>query len=290
MVKIHQLTKKYSNGKGIRDLNIYIPAGETFGFLGPNGAGKTTTIRVLMGFLRPDNGEVKINKLDSWRDRTKLKRYIGYLPGELHFFENLSGREFLELIIKMHGNIPEIRNNADHLMKRFDLEVKQPIRKMSKGMKQKLGIISALMLDAEVLILDEPTSGLDPLMQKVFIDLLLEEKEKGKTILISSHHFAEIERTCERVGMIDAGKLLTIQDIRQLKQMKYHIFEVVVESEEDAEYLRQSGIITGEDKGMRFTIKINGNLDLLWKILADVSVKEFHQHSIELEEAFMQYY
>lgn len=290
MIKLEQLTKAYPGGKGIRNLSFQIEPGEVFGFLGPNGAGKTTTIRVLMGFLRPDRGEAKIKGLDSWRKRTEVKRIVSYLPGELHFLETLSGQEFLELLIRMHGERPELKMNGERLAERLNLDVKQPIRKMSKGMKQKLGIIAALMFDAEILILDEPTSGLDPLMQKVFIDLILEEKKKGKTIFMSSHQFLEIERTCERVGMIRAGELLTVQDISQLKQMEFRTFEIEVENEEEAEFLRQSGLRISEEHGLRFIIQAAGKLDFLWKALAEVHVKEFRQRSLELEEAFMQYY
>ncbi|GAB6173310.1 ABC transporter ATP-binding protein [Paradesulfitobacterium aromaticivorans] len=290
MINLEQLTKAYPEGKGIRNLSLHIEPGETFGFLGPNGAGKTTTIRVLMGFLRPDSGEARIKGLDSWRRRTDVKRIVSYLPGELHFLEILSGQEFLELLMRMHGERSEVKMNWERLAQRLDLDVKQPIRKMSKGMKQKLGIISALMLDAEVLIMDEPTSGLDPLMQKVFIDLILEEKKKGKTIFMSSHQFSEIERTCERVGMIREGELLTVEEIGQLKQMEFRTFEIEVENEEDAELLRHSDFIISEEHGLRFILQAAGKLDFLWKALAEVHVKEFLQRSLELEEAFMQYY
>jgi ABC-2 type transport system ATP-binding protein len=290
MIRLEQLTKIYPGGKGIRDLNLQITSGESFGFLGPNGAGKTTTIRVLMGFLRPDYGAATIQGLDCWEEKTETKRIIGYLPGELHFFENLSGREFLDLLREMHGNCPQVKRNCDSLAKRLQLDTLQIIRKMSKGMKQKLGIISALMLDAEVLILDEPTSGLDPFMQKEFIHLIMEEKAKGKTILMSSHQFSEIEQTCERVGIIREGELLTVQDICRLKQMEYHNFEVEVESETDAEYLQQIGLEMDPEKRLMFKIRIAGDLNPLWKALSEVHVKEFRQRFLELEEAFNQYY
>jgi len=161
---------------------------------------------------------------------------------------------------------------------------------MSKGMKQKLGIISALMLDARVLIFDEPTSGLDPLMQKVFVDLILDEKKKGKTLFMSSHQFAEIERTCEQVGIIREGNLLAVKSISQLRDAEYQTFEIEVESEADAELLRQSQLDLTPIQGACYLIRVAGELDRLWSALTQVRVKRFKQRSLELEEAFMDYY
>lgn len=292
MIRLEHLTKLYPSGKGIRDINLHIPSGGTFGFLGPNGAGKTTAIRVMMGLLQADSGGAWIKDLDCWRNRTQVKNLIGYLPGELHFMENFSGQEFLELLRRMHGGKAEVQSNCNQLADRLDLDTLQPIRKMSKGMKQKLGIISALMLDSEVLILDEPTSGLDPLMQQVFIDLILDQKNRGKTIFMSSHQFPEIERACEQVGIIREGQLLTVQDINQLKQVEYHTFEVEVEDEGDAEYLQQSGleVYRDEAEGLCFMIRISGKLDYLWQVLSEIQVKKFRQRFLELEDAFIQYY
>ena len=157
-------------------------------------------------------------------------------------------------------------------------------------MKQKLGIISALMLDARVIILDEPTSGLDPLMQKVFVDLILEEKKKGKTLFMSSHQFAEIERTCEQVGIIRAGKLLAVQSISRLREAEYQTFEIEVESEKDADFLKQSSFNITSLQGGCFVIQVAGDLDKLWLALTQVRVKRFKQRSLELEEAFMDFY
>ncbi|OLN29056.1 ABC transporter ATP-binding protein [Desulfosporosinus metallidurans] len=290
MIEVSDLSKVYREGRGIRNINIRIDPGTAFGFLGPNGAGKTTTIRLLMGFLKPDSGQVTINDRDCWREKTEVKKFVSYLPGELHFIENLSGLDFLDLIAGMHGERPDIKKTRDYLVSALDLDLKLPIRKMSKGMKQKLGIISALMLDAGVLILDEPTSGLDPLMQKVFIELILEEKKKGKTLFMSSHQFSEIERTCERVGIIREGKLLAVRSISQLREVEYHTFEIEVESEEDYELLRGSGLDISLVRGQCYVIRVAGELDRLWLALAQVRVKRFRQRSLELEEAFMDFY
>lgn len=291
MIEVKELTKVYREGRGIRKISFQVDPGTAFGFLGPNGAGKTTTIRLLMGFLKPDSGRVTINEYDCWREKTEVKRFVSYLPGELHFIENLTGVDFLDLIAGMHGeDCLQIKKYREYFVSALDLDLKILIRKMSKGMKQKLGIISALMLDASVLIFDEPTSGLDPLMQKVFIDLILEEKKKGKTLFMSSHQFSEIERTCEQAGIIREGKLLAVQSISLLRQAEYQTFEVEVESEKDAELLKQSQLNITPIQGGYFVIRVSGELDNLWIALAQVRVKRFKQRSLELEEAFMDFY
>lgn len=290
MLEVNELTKIYREGRGIRNLSFQADSGTAFGFLGPNGAGKTTTIRLLMGFMKPDRGRARIWGLDCWQNRTELKRLISYLPGELQFMEHQTGQEFLDLIEGMHGGRSDIRKKQNDLLRSLELDSRQRIRKMSKGMKQKLGIIAALMLNAQVLILDEPTSGLDPLMQKTFVELILEEKKKGKTIFMSSHQFSEVEKTCEKVAVIREGELLNVQDVALLKQNERQTFEIEVEGEEDAEFLQQSGLMLYSLGSCRFTVLVAGEQELLWKTLAQIHVKQFKQGTLELEEAFMQYY
>lgn len=290
MIEVKELTKVYPAGRGIRNISVQVDPGTAFGFLGPNGAGKTTTIRLLMGFLKPDSGRVTINEHDCWREKTEVKKIVSYLPGELHFIENLTGIDFLDLIAGMHGDCFQLKKNRDYFASALELDLKILIRKMSKGMKQKLGIISALMLDASVLILDEPTSGLDPLMQKLFINLIQEEKKKGKTLFMSSHQFREIERTCEQAGIIREGRLLSVQSISRLREAEYQTFEIEVESEKDAELLKQSQLNLTPIQGGCFVIRVAGELDRLWFALAQVRVKRFRQRSLELEEAFMDFY
>lgn len=190
----------------------------------------------------------------------------------------------------MHGDRPVFRKRRDILVEQFDLNLKQPIRKMSKGMKQKLGIIYALMLDSEVLILDEPTSGLDPLMQKTFIDLVLEEKSRGKTLFISSHMFPEVERTCDRVGIIRNGELATVESIQKLRQMQHRIFEITVENEEQVQLLQECGLAVVTVNGTQLSVEIQGDISPLFSGLSQVKVKEFIQKTTDLEEAFMHFY
>lgn len=302
MIQVENITKLYQDKKardsapaeqaarGIRNITFQVAQGEVFGFLGPNGAGKTTMIRLLMGFIKADSGSARIKGLDCWKNSVAVKKLVGYLPGEMNFFDQMSGREFLDLMVGMHGDRPLHRKRRDALVSRLELKLEQPIRKMSKGMKQKLGIICALMTDGEVLILDEPTSGLDPVMQKIFIDLVLEEKSRGKTVFISSHMFSEVERTCDRVGIICNGQLAAVESIYDLRQMQNHTLEITLEDEEDIRFLTDQGIKIKDRRGMHLTVQVQGNFHPLLAALAQVKVKDFAPRATGLEEAFMHLY
>lgn len=214
MMEVSHLTRDYGQGKGIFDLSFSIAPGEVFGFLGPNGAGKTTTIRHLMGFLRPHEGSCTINGMDCWKDAARIQKNLGYIPGEIAFFGDMGGWAYLSFLQKYRGMSGG--NRMMELIARFEVNPKGKIKKMSKGMKQKIGIVAAFMHDPAILILDEPTSGLDPLMQGRFVELIQEEKAAGKTILMSSHMFEEVERTCDRIGIIRSGKLVALDSASAL--------------------------------------------------------------------------
>jgi len=290
MIEVQGLTKIYPGNKGIKGISFRVAAGETFGFLGPNGAGKTTTIRLLMGFIKAQAGYARINGLDCWRDSTEIKRLVGYLPGEINFIENMSGEEFLNLMAGMHGQASVLRKRYRELADRWNLNLQQPIRKMSKGTKQKVGLVYAFMLDSPVLILDEPTSGLDPLMQKVFVDTILEEKSCGKTIFISSHIFPEIERTCDRVAMLKEGELIAIEDIHVLRQAQQRLFEIEAEDAEDVRKLLDSGLEIVHCERNRVTLRVYGDINPLCQILAGIRLKDFASQTADLEEAFLHFY
>lgn len=264
IIKVERLVRDYGGGKGVFDVSFHVDQGEAFGFLGPNGAGKTTTIRHLMGFLKPASGECSINGLDCWRERDKVQAKLGYIPGEISFFEDLSGTEFLKFIAEYRKI--GIQNRREELLERFELDPKNKIKKMSKGMKQKLGIVAAFMHDPDILILDEPTSGLDPLMQNRFIDLIAEEKKHGKTILMSSHMFEEVERTCDRIGIIRKGRMVAVDAAAALRERHTRSYTVTLESESAAE---------------AFAIDFNGTRNGL---KVTVTTKQ------SLEEIFMNYY
>lgn len=214
-IEINHITKDYGGGRGVFDVSFSVEEGEALGFLGPNGAGKTTTIRQLMGFIRPDSGSLSILGMDCFSQADQIQGKVGYLPGEIAFMEGMTGMEFIRFAAGMKGM--KGLGRAGELMERFELEPSGRIKKMSKGMKQKIGIVCAFMQDSGILILDEPTSGLDPLMQNVFVELLQEERGRGKTILMSSHIFEEVERTCGRAAIIRGGRLAAVEEMEHLR-------------------------------------------------------------------------
>jgi len=288
MLTVQHLTKTFSNGKGIFDVSFSVEKGEVFGFLGPNGAGKSTTIRHIMGFMKPDQGYVEVNALNTWETQGKIQSFIGYLPGEIAFIEGMTGKAFLDFISDMHKIKDLSKRNS--LISRFQFDVNVPIRKMSKGMKQKVGIVATFMHDPEVYILDEPTSGLDPLMQKVFIELVLEEKARGKTFLLSSHSFPEIERTCDRAAIIKDGKILAINNIHELQSMQRKLFEVIFENQADADTFRHAGLQIVSYEGNRVRVAIQGNYNQFVEETAKYNIRNIDIFTQNLEDIFMNYY
>lgn len=232
-IDINHLTKDYGKGHGIFDISLEIEKGEIYGFVGINGAGKTTTIRHMMGFLKPDEGSVTINGLDATKSSAEVKRYVSYIPGEINFPGNTSGEEFLKEQIYLSGRGSWER--AQELSDLLQLDATANVRAMSKGMKQKTAIVSAFASDADILIMDEPTTGLDPLMRDVFLDLLKEEKQKGKTAFMSSHIFQEVEEVCDRVAVIRDGKIIDIIDMKTIRYNKNKIYRMEFKTLEDFE-------------------------------------------------------
>ncbi|MCX4272770.1 MAG: ABC transporter ATP-binding protein [Acetatifactor sp.] len=257
VIKVESLVRDYGGGKGVFDISFHVKQGEAFGFLGPNGAGKTTTIRHLMGFLKPRSGSCTMDGLDCWRERDKVQARLGYIPGEISFFEDISGAEFLKFIAEYRRI--GTQNRKGELLERFELNPKTKIKKMSKGMKQKLGIVAAFMHDPDILILDEPTSGLDPLMQSRFIDLIADEKKHGKTILMSSHMFEEVERTCDRIGIIRQGRMVAVDDAAALRERHTRNYTVTLANESDAQAFAAD--FSGIQNGLEVTVTTKQSLE-----------------------------
>lgn len=286
-IKVENLVKSYGNKKGVFDINFSIEKGEVFGFLGPNGAGKTTTIRHLMGFIKPDSGLVQIEGKDCFKEREQIQENVGYLPGEVALMEEMTGNEFLDFMF--HMKRLKSKKKMEQLIAYFELDPKGKIRKMSKGMKQKLAIICAFMGEPNILILDEPTSGLDPLMQNKFIDLIVKEKKRGATIFLSSHIFEEIERTCDRVGFIREGELVTIKEMDELKKSQKRIFEIYFSSiEERNHYLETHKEARFEQDGV--SVFVSGEVDSFIKELSQYQISDLKIKTLSLEEIFLEYY
>jgi ABC-2 type transport system ATP-binding protein len=293
VIQAKGLTMRYRNGRGISGLSFEVREGEIFGYLGPNGAGKTTTIRNLLGFIKPQSGSCAINGKDCWAAPAEIQKNLGYLPGEIAFFNNMTGTAFLNLISDMRGVKDKKRRNA--LLEIFEFDPSGGIRKMSKGMKQKLGIVAAFMHDPAVLILDEPTSGLDPLMQNVFLEMLQEEKKRGKTMLMSSHYIDEVDRTCDRVGIIREGALVDVKDIHSLRSVQRKTWRITFGSPEELQTLKRQAAALGYDvtaasRPNTLDITTKGDIDAFIKILGTVAVKNFEAITQSLEQQFMQYY
>lgn len=288
VIEIRQLTKDYGNNRGIFDVSLSVKKGEVFGFLGPNGAGKSTTIRHLMGFIQADQGSCQINGLDCLRDHARIQQALGYLPGEIAFMDDMTGLEFIKFMAKMKGMTDLTK--AYELMERFELNPQGKIKKMSKGMKQKIGIICAFMHDPELLILDEPSSGLDPLMQNHFIELVLEEKQRGKTIFMSSHIFEEIERTCDRTAMIKDGRLISIEELQTLKASKHKTYQIMFATEELAEQFMNEGFECEQVESTVVKVLPRNNLNYLLATLSRYDIIDLDITKPTLEELFLHFY
>ncbi len=257
VISIHGLGRDYGGGKGVFDVSFQVRRGEAFGFLGPNGAGKTTTIRHLMGFIKPESGTCNIYGLDCWKHSWQIHEKVGYIPGEISFFDHMTGSEFLKFMIE-YRSIGK-QNRMEEMLNRFELDPKSKIQRMSKGTKQKLGIVAAFLHDPEILILDEPTSGLDPLMQKRFVELLIEEKKREKTILLSSHMFEEVERTCDRIGIIRDGNLVAVDSVEVLRKRHVRTYHVSLDSQNEAEEFAKD--FGGRAEGTAVTVSAKQSLE-----------------------------
>jgi len=288
IIIIKNLTKIYSSGKGIFDLSFEVHEGEAFGYLGPNAAGKTTTIRVMLGFLNADKGSCSIGGLDCRNKAAIIQKNLGYIPGEVSFFDGMTGMKFLNFMAAMRGL--KDRSRIKSLISRLELDASGKIRRMSKGMKQKLAIVTAFMHDPAVYAMDEPTIGLDPLMRNRFIELILEEKNRGKTIFMSSHSFDEIERTCDRAGIIREGKLVAVENINSLKAERRKVISVTVASDEDIRKLKEGGLEIENVSGNHVDVIVRDNFDSFIAGLGKCRVRGLDIKAQGLEQVFLKYY
>ncbi len=220
VISVNNVTKDYGQGRGNFDVSLQIKEGETLGIVGENGAGKTTLIRQLMGFIKSDQGKIQIYSFDAYKDSALTKSYIGYIPGEINFPDVKSGNEFLHNYGRSLGMKEEDFDYANEIISRMQLDIRAYPKRMSKGMKQKTSIVAAMMLKAPILILDEPSIGLDPLMREELLKLILEQKARGATIIMSSNTIEELERVCDKVAYMSQGKILDVADVHQIQNRK----------------------------------------------------------------------
>jgi ABC-2 type transport system ATP-binding protein len=290
-IAIDHLTRSYGSRRGVIDLNFTVGEGEIFGFLGPNGAGKTTAIRVLMGLLKPTSGSARVFGLDCWADSPRVKAHVGFLPGDMRLYEKMTGREFLDFFAAFRGGADPGRRRA--LVDLLGLDLSPSIRQLSKGNRQKLGIVQAFMHDAPLLIMDEPSSGLDPLMQTGLLDLLREEQSRGRTIFLSSHALLEVERVADRVGIIRDGVLVAVEDVASLKAARARRMAVTLHqpvSLETLESLPDVQVVSVDPGGRSLDLAVRGDLRPLLRVLSDLPVEDLVFGPPDLESVFLHFY
>jgi ABC-2 type transport system ATP-binding protein len=288
-IETSHLTKYYGKSRGIVDVDLTVGTGQIFGFLGPNGAGKSTTIRLLLDLIRPTGGTARVLGLDARRDRLAIDRRVAYVPGELALYGELTGSQLLAYLGNLQGSIDA--GYRDRLIDRLELDPTKKIKSLSRGNKQKVGLVAAFMIRPELLILDEPTAGLDPFVQIEFEHLCEEARDEGRTVFISSHQLPEVEHLCDAVGIIREGRLLAVESIATLKARALRRLEIEFSAPISAEaFAGLSGIqdLSVDDGRLRCTVM--GSLDGLVKAAARFEVVNLRSIETSLEEIFLAYY
>jgi ABC-2 type transport system ATP-binding protein len=287
------LTKTYGASRGIRDVNLTVQDGEIFGFLGPNGAGKSTTMRTLLGFMAPTSGGGRIFGRDIVTESVEIRREVGNLPGEFALEGRMTGRQVVRLYADLRG-VTDL-SYADEVAARLDADLDRPIRKLSRGNKQKVGVITALFHQPRLIMLDEPTSGLDPLVQDTFLDLLLEAKQRGQTVFFSSHVLPEIERVADRVGIIREGELVAVENPHELTARAFrHVrirFARPVGHEEIERFTRLEGVDHVEaSDGQHLAFQMHGDVNAVVRLAGEHDLAAIDIERPSLEELFIKYY
>ena len=287
VIAAESLTKYYGKVVGVEDLDLEVYEGELFGYLGPNGAGKTTTLRLLMGMLRPNGGTATVLGMDAWRDSVAVNAEVGYLSGDAPLYERLTGESHIRFIagFNNHGEKEGFR-----LAERLGLELDRKVSGYSSGMKQKLALILALMKKPPLLIMDEPTSGLDPLIQQTLYEILNEYREDGSTVLFSSHNLPEVERICDRVGVIREGHLVGTERIEDLRNKRLRNVEIIFAGEVPGNLEALPGVSGLERAGNRVQLKLRGDINPLLGEVVRHEVADFSVGHASLEDVFLEFY
>jgi len=289
VIHIAGLTKFYGKQRGIVEVSLDVRPGEVFGYLGPNGAGKTTTIRTLLDFIRPTCGRAAIFGLDTRRHSRGIRQHTGYLPGELTLYGNLTGAELLQYLASLRSGVDW--RYVEELAERLQCDLSRPIRSLSHGNRQKIGLIQAFMHKPELLILDEPTTGLDPLIQQEFYRLIAEVRAAGRTVFLSSHILPEVERVCDRVGIIREGRLVAVETVEALKARALRRLEIHFAAPVPKEaFAGATGVRDLVVEGNVLRCAVAGSLDALIKTAARFEVLNVISHEPTLEEVFLAYY
>jgi ABC-2 type transport system ATP-binding protein len=289
IIQTEKLTKSYGEHRGIIDVDLTVNEGEVFGFLGPNGAGKTTTIRTLLDLLRPTSGRALVFGIESSADPVSIHRRIGYIPGEFALYDRLTGGQTIQYFANLRGGVDAAYQRS--LIERFDIDPKRRYKELSKGNKQKIGLVIALQHRPELLILDEPTSGLDPLVQQSFYELVREARDEGRTVFLSSHILSEVERTADRVAIIREGRLVKVGSVESLRDLAHHQVELRFSGPVPAEAFQSlPGVsdVVADDHVLR--MRVSGAITPVVQAAARYELLDFVSREPTLEETFLAEY
>ena len=286
-IEIKNLTKVYGKNRGIQDINISVKEGEIYGFIGPNGAGKSTTIKTLLNFIYSTSGEALIFGMDSVKESEKIKEYIGYVPSEVRYYDDVKVKDIIKYAQSFYPK--SNKEYVDRICNELELDINKKMGELSLGNKKKVAIAQSLINNPKLLILDEPTNGLDPLMQKKLFNILIEEKEKGNTVFLSSHNLVEVQNLCDRVCVIKEGKIVDIIEIEKSKtELKLKVTLSSSDITDDIVLNLSDKIL--DKNGKLYTFIYSKNIDSLVKELANYKIDELLIEKENLEDAFLNYY
>ncbi len=291
VIKLNKLTKKYGTTDKIalNNVSLHVDAGEVYGFLGPNGAGKSTAIRTLLNFIQPSSGSAEILGLDIVKDSVEIKKQLGYLSGDFAAYPKMTGAQFIDYMGDLQP--PISKKYVNELIKRFKAEPNKKLGTLSRGNLQKFGIIQAFMHQPKVIILDEPTSGLDPLMQQEFYDLVNESKANGSAVFMSSHILSEVQKTCDRIGIIRDGKLVDERKISEMSLEASQTFDITFNGKIPIKEIKKvKGIRVSEERSDAVTVHMHGKLSELFAVLAKSDVTKIDARNLDLDELFLGFY
>lgn len=287
IIKLDALTKYYGKNKGIENLSLEVEDKDIYGFIGPNGAGKSTTIRLLMNFIFPTSGDIKIFNKDVLKESEMIRRQIGYLPSEVYYYDTIKVEDLLKYSAKLKG--VKDMSHVNYLTDAFDLDTKKKFGQLSFGNKKKVGVVQALMHQPDLLILDEPTNGLDPLVQKTLMELLRDANKQGATVFFSSHTLSVVQKMCNKIGIIKDGEMLEVETYESMKDKK--LKKVIVETKELPEILKNHEFVeklTHREGVHEFYYR--GDVNRLFEYMIGTDIKDFTMSEPELEEIFMHFY
>ncbi|MDI9511806.1 MAG: ABC transporter ATP-binding protein [Bacillota bacterium] len=288
VISVRDLTKKFGKFTALNKVNLELEKGDIYGFIGPNGAGKTTTIRILLGILKASGGKATVFGQDAWKDAVSIHKNLAYVPGDVKLWPNLTGGELIDLFIKLRGSNNKTRR--DELIERFQLDPTKKCRTYSKGNRQKVALIAAFASDADLYILDEPTSGLDPLMEQIFQELILEARDQGKTILLSSHILHEVEKLCNKVSIIREGQIIEAGDLKKLRHLTRTRMEVETKRQLEG-FDRVKGVhdLYVKDKTVYFQVD-SEEINNVIKFISPFEILRLESAPPTLEDLFMRHY